>query len=100
MGFHKRGDEEQSVQEDSCGKTILAHRSTPVCQLEAEIERELESHDTERERKMTSCIEPEYTCSLFVACTSCRTMKDGTTCMNTVKAICHGGKIASKKLRR
>ena len=32
--------------EDSCGKTILAHGSTSVF----EIERELESHDTERER--------------------------------------------------
>ena len=31
-------------------KTILAHGSTSVCQLEFEIERELESHDTERER--------------------------------------------------
>ena len=50
MGFHKRGDEESSVQEDSCGKTILAHWSASVCQLETEIERELESHDTERER--------------------------------------------------
>ena len=50
MGLTKRGDEEQSVQEDSCGKTILAHGSTSVCQLEVEIERELESHDTERER--------------------------------------------------
>ena len=50
MGFHKRGDEELSVQEDSCGKTILAHGSASVCQLEVEIERELDSHDTERER--------------------------------------------------
>ena len=31
-------------------KTILAHRSASVCQLEIEIERELESHDAERER--------------------------------------------------
>ena len=45
MGFHKRGDEESCVQEDSCGKTILAHWSASVCQLETEIERELESHD-------------------------------------------------------
>ena len=29
---------------------ILAHGSTSLCQLEIEIERELESHDTERER--------------------------------------------------
>ena len=36
--------------EDSCGKTILAHGSTSVCQLEVEIEREFELHDTERER--------------------------------------------------
>ena len=50
MGFHKRGDEESSVQEDSCGKTILAQWSASLCQLETEIERELESHDTERER--------------------------------------------------
>ena len=69
-----------------------------MCQLEVEIERELESHDTER--KMTSCTEPEYTCSLFLACTSCSTMKDGTSYMNTVKASCHGGKIARKKFRR
>ena len=69
-----------------------------MCHMEVEIERELESHD--RERKMTSCTEPEFTCSLFVACTSCSTMKDGTSCMNTVKASCHGGKIASKKFKR
>ena len=50
MGFHKRGDEESSVQEDSCGKNILARGSTSMCQLEVEIERDLESHDTERER--------------------------------------------------
>ena len=50
MGFHKRGDEESSVQEDSCGRTILAVRNAPVCQLEIEIKGELESHDTERER--------------------------------------------------
>ena len=31
-------------------KPILAHRSASVCQLEIEIERELESHDTQRER--------------------------------------------------
>ena len=48
---------------------------------------------------MTSCTEPEYTCSLFVGCTSCSTMKDGTSCMNTFKASCHGGKIASKKFQ-
>ena len=41
---------------------------------------------TQRERKITSCMEPEYTCSLFVACTSSSTMKDGTSCMNTVKS--------------
>ena len=46
----KRGDEESSVQEESCGKTILAHGSASVCQLEVEIESELESHDTQRER--------------------------------------------------
>ena len=43
---------------------------------------------TQRERKMTSCTEPEYTCSLFVACTCCSTMKDGTSCMNTIRASC------------
>ena len=43
-----------------------------MCQLEVEIERELESHDS---------TEPEYTYSLFVACTSCSTIKDGTSCM-------------------
>ena len=52
------------------------------------------------QRKITSCVEPEYTCSLFVACTSCSTMKDAISCMNTVKAICHGGKMASKKIGR
>ena len=50
MGFRKRGDEESSVQEDSCGKTILAYWSASLCQWEIEIERELESHDTEREK--------------------------------------------------
>ena len=79
-------------------KTILAHGSTSVCHLEVENERELDSHDTER--KMTSCTEPEYTCSLFVACTSCSAMRVGTCSMNTVRASCHGGKIASKKRRR
>ena len=58
------------------------------------------SRMTQRERKMTSCTEPEYTCSLFVACTSCSTMKDGTSYMNTAKASCHGRKIAWKKFRR
>ena len=43
MGFHKRGDEESSVQEDGCGKTILAHGSASVCQSEVDIERELDS---------------------------------------------------------
>ena len=42
----------------------------------------------------------EYTCSLFVVCTNRSTMKDGTSCMNTIKANCHGGKVASKKFRR
>ena len=69
-----------------------------MCQLEIEIERELESHDTER--KMTSCTEPEYACSFFVRCTSCSTRKVDTSCMNTVKASFHGEKIASKKFRR
>ena len=55
---------------------------------------------TQRERKVTSCTEPEYTCSLFVACTSCSTMRVGTSCMNTVRASSHGGKIASKTFRR
>ena len=32
-------------------KNIFACRSAPVCQLKIEIERELESHDTERERR-------------------------------------------------
>ena len=36
MGFHKRGDEESSVQEDSRGKTIF------VRQMEIAIDRELE----------------------------------------------------------
>ena len=58
------------------------------------------SRMTQRERKMTSCTEPEYTCSLFVACTSCSTMRVGASCMNTVGASCHGGKSASKKFRR
>ena len=50
MELHKRGDEDSSVQEDCCGKPILAFRSASVCQLELGIERELESHDTEIER--------------------------------------------------
>ena len=41
----------QAFQEDSCGKTILAHGSTSACQSEVEIERDLESHDTQRERR-------------------------------------------------
>ena len=44
--------------------------------------------------------QPEYTGSLFVACASCSTRKVGTSCMNTVKVSCHGGKIASNKFRR
>ena len=48
--FHKRGGEESSVQEDCSRRTILACRSASVCQLEIEIERELESHDTEGEK--------------------------------------------------
>ena len=54
---------------------------------------------TQREN-MTSCTEPECTCSLFVACISCSTRKVDTSCMNTVKASYHGGKIASKRFRR
>ena len=49
-GLHKRGDEDSSVQEDSCGKSILADRSASVCQLEIGIEREL-SRMTQRERE-------------------------------------------------
>ena len=89
-----------SVQEDSRGKTILACWSAFVRQLDIAIDRELESHDTERERKRTSFTEPEYTCSLFIACTSCSTMKVGISCLNTVKVSCHAGKIASRKFRR
>ena len=91
MGFHKRGDQESSVQEDSRRKTILAHRSASVRRLEITID---------RERKMTSFTEPEYACSLLVACSSCSTMKVGISCMNTVNVSCHDGKIASKKFRR
>ena len=29
MGFHRRGDEEQSVKEDSCGKTFLLMGAHP-----------------------------------------------------------------------
>ena len=76
-------------------KPILARRSASACQLEIEIERELELHD-----KTMSCPEHEYTCSLIVACTSCSTMKVGISCMNTVKVSCHGRKIASRKFRR
>ena len=79
-------------------KPFLLMGAHPFFQVEVESERELESHDTERE--MTSCTEPEYICSLFVACTSCSTMKDGTSYMNTAKASCHGEEIASMKLRR
>ena len=90
-GIHKRGDKESN---------ILAYRSASVCQLEIEIERELESHDTERDKDDELHREPGYTCSLSVACTSCSTRKVGTSCINTAKVSCHGGKIASKKFRR
>ena len=80
-------------------KPLLHVGSASVRQLEVEIESELDSHDAERE-KMTSCTQLEYTCSLFVACTSCSTLRVGISCMNTVRASCHGGKIASKKFRR
>ena len=63
MGFHKRGDEESSVQEDSCGKTIFACRSAPVCQLEIEIKRELESHNAEG--KMTSCTHTQFVSRMY-----------------------------------
>ena len=69
-----------------------------MCHSEIEIGRKLESHDTER--KMTSCTETEYRCSLFVACTSCSTRKFGTFCMKTVTVSCHGEEIASQKFRR
>ena len=42
------GDQESSVQEESRGKTILAFWSVSVRQVEIAIDRELESHDTER----------------------------------------------------
>ena len=33
----------------------------------------------------------------IVACTSCNTMKVGTSCMNTAKVSCHGRKISSRR---
>ena len=68
-----------------------------MCQLEIEIQCELESHDTEREK--TSCTELEYTCSLFVACTNCSTRKVGISCTNTVKVSCHGEKICLEEIQ-
>ena len=68
--------------------------------MEVEIERELDSHDTERDKDDELHREPGYTCSLCVAYTSCSTMRVGTLCMNTVKVSCCGGKIGSKKFRR
>ena len=66
MGFHKRGDEESSVQEDSCGKTILAHGSASVCQLEFEIERELESHDTEKDDELHRArVHMQFVCRMY-----------------------------------
>ena len=52
MEFHKREDEESSVQEDTRWKAIFACRSASVCQLDIEIEHELESHDTERDDEL------------------------------------------------
>ena len=49
MGFHKRGDEESSVQEDSCGKTILAHGSAIRVPIGDRNRTELE-YMTEREK--------------------------------------------------
>ena len=46
------GDQESSVQEASRGKTILADRSASVRQVEIAIDRELESHDTERDDEL------------------------------------------------
>ena len=72
-------------------KPFFACWSAPMCQLEIEHKRGLESHD--RERKMMSCTRPGYTCSLLVACTDCSTRK-------ALKVSCPGGKIASMKFRK
>ena len=61
-----------------------------MCQWQIEIERELESHDTERST--------DAVC-LSLAQVAARG-RVGTSCMNTVKVSCHGGKIASEKFRR
>ena len=77
MEFHKREDEESSVQEDSCGKTFLLMRAHPCANWRSKSNASW-SRMTQREK------EPEYTCNSFVACTSCSTRKVGTSCMITV----------------
>ena len=56
-------------------KPFLLMGAHPCAQWRVVSKSELHSHDAGR--KMTSCTEPEYTCSLFVACTSCSTMRVG-----------------------
>ena len=70
-----------------------------MCQLEVEIERELESHNTQREKDgelHRARVHMQSVCRMY----KLQPMKDGTSYMNTAKASCHGGKIASKKFRR
>ena len=67
MGLHKCGDEESSVQEDSCGKTILAHGSASVCQLEIEIERELTrmAQREEDDELHTARVHMQFVCRMY-----------------------------------
>ena len=47
-------------------KTILAYRSASVCQLEIEIERELESHDTERDDELHRArVHMQFVCRMY-----------------------------------
>ena len=66
MGLDKRGDE-SSVQEDSCGKTTLAHGSASVCQLEIEIERELTrmAQREEDDELHTARVHMQFVCRMY-----------------------------------
>ena len=46
-------------------KTMLAHWSTPVCQSEVEIERELESHDRDDELYRAARVHMQFVCRMY-----------------------------------
>ena len=84
---------EQGVQWDF---NILAHGSATVFQLEVEIERELDSHDTERDDELHRArVHMQFVCRMHQL-----QHDEGRYFLHEHCQSCHGGKIASKEFRR